>query len=104
MGTGWGRDMDLRWLILILLFPITVLADLPPQFPSLNRQVYVRTDHPVWPGRVWVKWQLDDGKWWCTYFNQKLPNASGWTAIDQYVMTMPAPSSLNWIERNFCFN
>ena len=80
-GTGMMKYFK-RTLYALCLFPALSYAEIPPEFPSLDRQVQINASNLMWPNRVFIRWKLSDGRWWCAYDTKENVRAAMIQKID----------------------
>ena len=104
---------------LLFLCSLPAQAEIPPELPKLDRPVQVNASNLMWTNRVFIRWKLSDGRWWCTYDTkenvraaviQRLDDmlspyssgASSWRNVD--FMLYVGAGSIGVFEETWCFS
>lgn len=106
-------------IVLIALLPLTAQAEIPPEYPAFKDRVQINASNVMWPDRVFIRWKLSDGRWWCTYDtkenvraamiknidNMLMPYGSGATSWrDINLMLFVGGVTLGGFEKTWCFS
>jgi len=112
----------MRYFMLLLLFSLPLhaaRADVPPEFPAFAHRVQINTSNIMWPNRVFLRWQISDGSWWCIYDTKEnvraamirnmdsmlAPTGSGATTWrDVNLMLYIGTANLGVFEKSWCFS
>lgn len=103
----------------LLLIALPAQADIQPEIPALTHRVQVNASNIMWPDRVFIRWKLSDGRWWCTYDTKEnvraemirniddmlMPYGSGATSWrDINLMLFVGAGELGTFEKTWCFS
>ena len=104
---------------MLLLCSLPAQADIPPELPRFAQRVQINTSNIMWPNRVFLRWQLSDGRWWCIYDTKEAvraamiqnmddmlaPTGSGETSWrDVNLNLFVGTGSLGVFEKTWCFS
>lgn len=116
MAVGMKRTFS---LLSLLAIPATAIPEVPPEYPAFNDRVQINASNILWPDRVFIRWKLSDGRWWCTYDTKEKvraamirniddmlsPYGSGATSWrDVNLMLYVGAGELGVFEKTWCFS